>query len=128
MNRSGTSVAKALDFYKLAPEDLLVVCDDFHLPLGRLRCRAGGSAGGQKGLADILRHVGTDDVPRLRLGIGEPPSAWDPADFVLSRFSKGENTEIELAVVRAADAVEVWAGEGVQACMNRFYAAGEADR
>jgi PTH1 family peptidyl-tRNA hydrolase len=73
MNVSGTSVLPARDFYRIPNEDLLIVCDDFHLPLAQLRFRARGTAGGQKGLADILRLLGTEDVPRLRVGVGTPP-------------------------------------------------------
>lgn len=120
MNLSGGSLLAARDFYKIENHDLLVVCDDFNLPLGRLRVRAKGSAGGQKGLADILRRLGTQDIARLRVGIGEPPANWDPADFVLSKFAKQERPEIDLAVRVAADAVAVWAAEGVAACMNRY--------
>jgi PTH1 family peptidyl-tRNA hydrolase len=120
MNLSGTSALAARDFYKLANEDLLVVCDDFNLPLGALRLRGQGTAGGQKGLADILRRLGTEEVPRLRIGVGPVPASWDPVDFVLSRFTKNELPEIELSVVRAADAVEVWATKGLQESMNRY--------
>lgn len=122
MNRSGESVVRARDFYKLANADVLVVCDDMNLPLGKLRVRGSGSAGGQKGLADILQRLGGEDVPRLRIGIGPPPAGWDPADYVLSKFGQAERSEVELAVVRAADAVEVWATAGVAQCMNRFNA------
>src|SRR5205823_4087283 len=109
MNLSGTSALAARDFYKVENTELLVVCDDFNIPLGTLRLRGQGSAGGQKGLADILRRLGTDEVPRLRIGVGPVPASWDPIDFVLSRFTKDERPEIELSIVRAADAVEVWA-------------------
>ncbi len=120
MNLSGTSALAARDFYKLANENLLVVCDDFNLPLGMLRLRGQGTAGGQKGLADILRCLGTDEVPRLRIGVGPVPASWDPVDFVLSRFTKNELPEIELSIVRAADAVEDWATKGLAESMNRF--------
>ena len=120
MNRSGRSVAKARDFYKLPPENILVVCDDFNLPLAKLRIRPAGSAGGQKGLADILRALGTEAVPRLRIGVGPVPDRWDPIDFVLSKFKKDEKPEIQEAVCRAADAVRVWAVEGIEVCMNQF--------
>ncbi len=122
MNRSGQSVLAARDFYKLQNQDLLVVCDDFNLPLGRLRARARGSAGGQRGLEDIIRVLGSEEFCRLRVGIGPPPAGWDPADYVLSRFREEEREEVELAVQRAADAVEVWVTEGIDACMNRFNA------
>jgi PTH1 family peptidyl-tRNA hydrolase len=119
MNRSGRSVGEARDFYKLANQDLLVVSDDFNLPLGRLRLREKGSSGGQKGLEDIIRRLG-DDFPRLRIGVGSPPQGWDPADYVLSKFTPEEREEAEIAVQRAADAVVVWVEEGMQAAMNRF--------
>lgn len=120
MNRSGASVLAACDFYKLELEDVLIVCDDFNLALARLRVRGGGSAGGQNGLADVIRCLGSDQVPRLRFGVGSPPAAWNAADFVLSKFNKNERSDVELAVGRAADAVEVWAQSGVETCMNQF--------
>src|SRR5688572_30356880 len=86
MNLSGASVLAARDFYKIELQDILIVCDDFNLPLGKLRLRARGSAGGQNGLADILRRLGTEDLPRLRIGIGSPPPGRDPAGYVLGRF------------------------------------------
>ena len=102
MNRSGQSVRAAFDFYKLQLSDVLIICDDFNLPLGRLRFRPGGSAGGQKGLADIIERFGTDQIARLRVGIGSPPAGWDAADFVLSRFSAEDRSLIDPAVERAA--------------------------
>lgn len=122
MNKSGTSVVQARDFYKVANEDLLVVCDDLNLPLAKLRFRARGSAGGQKGLSDIIRCLGGEDFARLRIGIGQPPQGWDAADYVLGKFGKPERSEVEAAIWRAADAVVIWAREGVDACMNRFNA------
>ena len=86
MNLSGGSVLAARDFYKIPGEDMLVVCDDFNLPLGKLRIRASGSSGGQKGLEDIVRRLGTDEIPRLRIGIGSPPAGREAADFVLGWF------------------------------------------
>lgn len=120
MNRSGRSVLAARDFYKIPNEDLLVVCDDFHLPLGKLRFRRSGSSGGQKGLADIIQRLGGEEAPRLRLGIGPVPDRWDPADFVLGKFSQDERRLVEETVVRAADAVEDWAAHGIQTCMNQY--------
>lgn len=120
MNLSGQSVQPARDFYKIENEDLLVVCDDFALPVGKLRLRARGSAGGQKGLEDILRRLGTEEVPRLRIGIGPVPSGWDGANFVLGKFSKEESAEIVEQVKRAADAVAVWVREGLAKAMNQY--------
>jgi PTH1 family peptidyl-tRNA hydrolase len=122
MNRSGASVLAARDFYKLDSDELLVVCDDFNLPLARLRVRSKGSSGGQKGLEDIIRCLGTDQFPRLRIGIGSPPQGWDVSDYVLSRFVDEERESIEAAIARAADAVLTWASEGTDRCMNQFNA------
>ena len=120
MNLSGTAVGQACHFYRLAAEEVLVVCDDFHLPLAKLRFRRGGSAGGQKGLEDILRHLGTDEIARLRVGVGPVPPRWDPADFVLSRFSKDEGALIEEAIQRGAAAIEDWVAHGTDYCMNQY--------
>jgi PTH1 family peptidyl-tRNA hydrolase len=120
MNLSGASVLAARDFYKIPQEDLLVVCDDLNLPLAKLRVRAAGSAGGQKGLEDIIRRLGTDEFARLRIGIGAPPDGWSWPDFVLSKFTKEEIPAMEQALARAVEAIVVWAHEGVQPCMNRY--------
>ena len=120
MNRSGVSVQEARAFYKIPDEDLLIVCDDLNLPLAKLRFRAKGSAGGQRGLEDIIRRLGTQELARLRIGIGSPPEAWAWADYVLSKFTPEEAEQIEAAVAKAADAVELWCREGVSACMNEY--------
>ncbi len=120
MNASGSSVKPAFDFYKLKPNDVLVVCDDFALDLGRLRFRPKGSSGGQKGLGDIIRCVGTDEIPRLRVGIGKPPQSWDIPDYVLSKFNEREKPEIDVTYRQAADAVADWVEHGVDFCMNRY--------
>jgi PTH1 family peptidyl-tRNA hydrolase len=120
MNLSGGSVLSARDFYKIANEDVLIVSDDFNLPLAKLRFRSAGSAGGQKGLEDVIRRLGTDQIARLRIGVGPLPPNYDAADFVLSKFRKEELPEIQPAVWRAADAVVDWAREGIECCMNRY--------
>ena len=120
MNLSGNSVQPARDFFRLENSELLIICDDFNLPLATLRFRAKGSSGGQKGLENILQRLGSQDVPRLRVGIGQPPENWDVADYVLSRFTEDERRTIEEAVRRAADAVADWVVEGVETCMNRY--------
>jgi PTH1 family peptidyl-tRNA hydrolase len=120
MNLSGSSVVGVRDFYKLTNADLLVVCDDLNLPVGKLRIRAKGSSGGQKGLEDCIRRLGGDEFSRLRVGIGSPPEYISGADYVLAKYSKGEREEMASAVVTAADAVEVWIREGVAATMNRY--------
>ena len=110
----------AVAFYQLPLTDLLVVCDDFNLPLGKLRFRTQGSAGGQKGLDDIINRLGSDEFSRLRIGIGPVPDAWDAADFVLGRFGPSDRTMIDETIQRAAEAVECWVTDGIEAAMNRF--------
>jgi len=120
MNLSGRSVRQAVDFYKIEMEDLLLVCDDFHLSIGTLRMRAGGTDGGQKGLADTIRQLGTNQFARLRVGIGPVPDRWNAADFVLGKFAKSELKLLRSELIRICDAVDTWVGEGVTATMNGF--------
>lgn len=120
MNASGGSVQPARDFFRIADEDLLVVCDDFNLPLARLRLRPRGSAGGQKGLEDVLRRLGTDDIPRLRIGIGPVPQQWDVTNFVLGKFTSQQRQEIDPALDQAAQAVANWVRHDIQYCMNQY--------
>lgn len=122
MNASGQSVRKAFDFYKLVPEDLLVVSDDLNLKTGRVRIRPAGSAGGQKGMADIIRHLGNDNFARLRIGIDRPPENWTVTDYVLGKFNKEEIEKIEMALDRATQAALVWVSEGIGPTMTRFNA------
>ena len=120
MNRSGESVQPARDFYRLPNSDLIIVCDDFQLPLGRIRFRSAGSAGGQKGLDDILRRLASQDVPRLRIGIGPLAIGWDPSDFVLARFDQQESNRIAEVMARAAEGVVSWVHHGMEYCMNHY--------
>jgi len=122
MNLSGASVLAARDFYKIELPDTLTICDDFNLPLGKLRLRPKGSAGGQRGLEDILRRLGTEELPRLRLGIGPLPPGRDAAGFVLTRFAKDEQPIVADAVQRAAEAAAAWAQQGLEAAMNAYNA------
>ncbi len=117
MNLSGRSVRSIVDFYKLATADVLVVCDDFNLPLGKLRVRANGSAGGQNGLKNIQECLGTDAYLRMRIGVGQP-GPGEAVDFVLSRFKPGERAAVDGAIAAAADAVGIWIRRGAEACMN----------
>jgi len=119
MNLSGRSVGQAVRFYKLQPPDILVICDDLSLPVGKLRIRPGGSDGGQKGLRDITAHLGTDQFPRLRIGIGDQ-GGGDAADYVLSRFRGPERTIIDDTLILASQAVAVWVTQGIDQAMNRF--------
>ncbi|NOZ22826.1 MAG: aminoacyl-tRNA hydrolase [Planctomycetes bacterium] len=119
MNLSGEAIRAAVDFFDVPLEEILVVCDDFHLSLGKLRMRRGGSSGGQKGIRSIIDMLGTDLFPRLRVGIGDV-TRGDPKDFVLSPFRRDEREAAEDAILRAADAVETWVRHGIEAGMNEF--------
>lgn len=121
MNLSGRSVRQAVQFYKLDLADLLVVCDDLNLPLGRLRLRTSGSDGGQKGLRDIAAQLGTEQFARLRVGIGDQGSQ-EATDYVLGRFRPAERPVIEDALIAATQAVAVWVTQGPAAAMSRFNA------
>jgi PTH1 family peptidyl-tRNA hydrolase len=122
MNLSGQAVRALADFHKVEVADLLVVVDDVNLPLGRLRARPGGSAGGHNGFKSIAQHLGTDQFARLRIGVGRGDDRRDLADHVLARFDPDERPVIEEAIGRAADAIEVFAREGIAVVMNRFNA------
>jgi PTH1 family peptidyl-tRNA hydrolase len=119
MNLSGRSVGQAARFYKLEPSEILVTCDDLSLPVGKLRIRPGGSDGGQKGLRDIASHLGTDQFPRLRIGIGDQ-GASDASDYVLSRFRAPERILIDDTLILASQAVAVWVTQGIDKAMNRY--------
>ncbi len=125
MNLSGRAVKQAIQFYKLDIEDLLVVCDDLSLPLGKIRIRRGGSDGGQKGLRDITAQLGSQDFARLRIGLGERGPS-DAADFVLSRFRPAERPIIDDTLILATQAIAVWTTQGVETAMNRFNGPGAA--
>jgi PTH1 family peptidyl-tRNA hydrolase len=120
MNRSGRAVLAAGRFYKLELDQLLVISDDVALPVGRLRMRAGGSAGGHNGLQDIIDRLGDDAWCRLRIGIGE--AVGIPSHYVLSRFDAEEERIMEQARQRGADAVECWIENGPELTMTRFNA------
>ncbi|WP_166829260.1 aminoacyl-tRNA hydrolase [Thalassoroseus pseudoceratinae] len=122
MNLSGRAVRSLMDFYRLSLEDMIVICDDLNLERGRLRLKPSGSAGGQKGLANIIQLLKTEEFARLRVGIGRPPGRMDAAAFVLGKFTEAESPEIQLAVAKAADGVETWIQEDFQTSMNRVNA------
>jgi PTH1 family peptidyl-tRNA hydrolase len=125
MNLSGFAVSRLRQFYQIELADLLVVVDEVALPLGRLRARPGGSAGGHNGLKSIVEQLGTDEFPRLRIGVGRGDSRRDLADHVLSKFEPDERDTIQAATLRAADAAEMFISEGIGRVMNTFNAASD---
>lgn len=120
MNASGEGVGPLAAYYRVEPEDILVIHDDLDLESGVLRIRPGGGAGGQNGVKSLIRHLGTQDFPRVRIGIGRPPGRMDPAAYVLQDFSQGEEEMVGPLRERVADAIDCWLAHGVDAAMNRF--------
>lgn len=120
MNLSGKSVWQFLRFYQPELSNIVVVCDDMNLPIGRLRWRPSGSAGGQKGLKDIIEKTGTQEIPRLRFGIGRPPGKMDVTPWVLGEFRTEDKEDVEHAVIRAADSIEKWISDGIELTMTEF--------
>ena len=119
MNRSGEPLSAVANFYKIAPAEVLVVLDDLALELGRLRLRTEGGAGGHNGLESVIMHLGTEAIPRLRIGIGGAPSEG-AVDYVLGRFLEEEIPVVEKAIERAAEAVKCTIDKGVLSAMNLF--------
>ncbi|MDO8795336.1 MAG: aminoacyl-tRNA hydrolase [Vicinamibacterales bacterium] len=124
MNDSGRAVSAMMTFWKILPQDVLVVVDEVQLPLGKLRIRSSGSAGGHNGLKSVIQHVG-QGFPRLRIGVDRGHPDRDLSDRVLSRFPPHERQVVNLAVNRAADAAETFLSDGLQVAMNRFNMAGD---
>jgi PTH1 family peptidyl-tRNA hydrolase len=120
MNLSGEAVAALMGFYKVELADVLVVCDDVNLPVGRLRARPEGSDGGNNGLGSVIASLGTDGFSRLRIGVGRGDAERDLAGHVLSRFSPEELPVVNASLVRAVEAVGVWIDEGIARVMNTF--------
>jgi PTH1 family peptidyl-tRNA hydrolase len=119
MNLSGQSVAAAWRYYKLSLPDVLIVYDDLDLAVGQLRVRASGSSGGHKGMEDVIRHLGSDEVSRIRVGIGKVHRDAT-TEYVLSRFRADERLLIAEAISTSADAAECWLARGIVATMNQF--------
>ncbi|MHB9026064.1 MAG: aminoacyl-tRNA hydrolase [Armatimonadota bacterium] len=122
MNLSGNAVAPAVRFYRLPLIQLLVVTDDFYLPVGKLRFRPQGSDGGHNGLFSLINRLGSQEFPRLRIGVGEAPADVDKAHYVLSQFPPWDKPVIREAVETAARAVETWVKDGMGPAMNRWNA------
>lgn len=120
MNRSGQAVGRLARWHKIPPQRILVVYDELDLPLGRLRLRPEGGAGGHKGMRSIIEVLGSQAFPRLRVGIDRPPGQMDPADYVLQPFSPEDREIVALVIDQAAAAIEAWLEEGIVAAMDRF--------
>lgn len=121
MNLSGDAVIQAVRFYKIPPEQVIVVSDEVALPIGRLRIRRSGSAGGHNGLKSIIARLGTDKFPRVRLGVGAPPHPdYDMADWVLAAFKGQDAADMERLAQTAADAIECYIAEGADRAMNKY--------
>jgi PTH1 family peptidyl-tRNA hydrolase len=122
MNLSGRSVRAAMSFFQLAPPDLMIVLDDMALPSGKIRMRPGGSSGGHNGLKDIEQALGTDDYPRLRIGIDSPPPRLQGRDYVLGRLTDSQRQAVEPALERSAAAILTWIEKGIETAMSAYNA------
>jgi PTH1 family peptidyl-tRNA hydrolase len=127
VNSSGEAVGAVARYYKVAPEDVLVIYDDLDLPQGTIRLRPGGSSGGHNGIKSIIEHLGTQAFPRVRIGIGRPPGRMEPKDYVLQDFSAAEREAMVEVYDRVIDAVETFIREGIREAMNRFNASPDPD-
>ncbi|MEM9418477.1 MAG: aminoacyl-tRNA hydrolase [Planctomycetota bacterium] len=119
MNRSGLAVGEAAAFYKLEPEDILILVDEIALDVGQIRLRASGSPGGHNGLKDLERALGTRDYPRLRLGIG-PRTRAPQVDFVLGKFTDEQLDEMNFTLGKACDCIESWLEDGIELAMTKY--------
>ncbi|GED33462.1 aminoacyl-tRNA hydrolase [Brevibacillus centrosporus] len=120
MNLSGESVAEILKFYKLIPDELVVIFDDLDMPTGQLRLREKGSAGGHNGIKSMIQHLGTQDFKRIKVGIGRPEPGRSVSDYVLQSFPASERSSIQEAVSLAADAAAMWTRETFVKVMNHY--------
>ena len=120
MNLSGESIREIADFYKIEPENIIILCDDINLSEGQLRIRLKGSAGGHNGLKNIISHLGTQEFPRIRIGVGEKPRGMDLADYVLGRFPKEQQAVMEEAYRDAAEAACMMIEDGADAARNHY--------
>ena len=121
MNLSGESVRELVNYYKIDPEqELIVIYDDISLEPGQIRIRKKGSAGGHNGIKNIIANLGTDKFQRIKIGVGEKPKEWDLADYVLSPFSKEERAEVDEAISHAAKALELMLNDETDAAMNEY--------
>ncbi len=120
MNLSGESVRELVDFYKVNPEEVIVIYDDISLDVGQLRLRVKGSAGGHNGIKSIISHLGTQGFFRIKVGVGDKPSGYDLADYVLSRFRDEEQPVIREAIIKSSEAVKTIIKDGMESAMNIY--------
>lgn len=120
MNLSGESVRALVDYYKASPEDVIIIYDDISLDVGQLRIREKGSAGGHNGIKSIISHLGIDEFPRIKIGVGDKPTDWDLADYVLSRFQGDEHELIRDALKDTSSACKMILTSGIEAAMNQY--------
>lgn len=120
MNLSGESVRAVADYYRVEPEDIIVICDDINLDMGRLRIRRKGSAGGHNGIKNIIAHLGTEDFPRVRVGVGKKPDSMDLADYVLSHFSQDDQAVMNQGYENAGEAVGLMVQDKLEQAMNQY--------
>jgi peptidyl-tRNA hydrolase, PTH1 family len=120
MNLSGECVRELVDFYKVTPQEVVVIYDDISLDVGQLRIRKKGSAGGHNGMKSIIQHLGTDEFPRIKIGVGDKPKDWDLADYVLSRFQAEEQALIREALKDTSEACRLMITSGIDTVMNQF--------
>ena len=127
MNLSGESIREAVDYYKIDPEDIIVIYDDISLEPGQLRIRLKGSAGGHNGIKNIIAHLGTQEFPRIKVGVGAKPPKMDLADYVLSRFGAEEQKIMDEAFGEAAEAAVMMMTTGAERAMNHYNAKKKAE-
>ena len=120
MNLSGESVRVLSDFYKVEAENIIVIYDDVNLDIGQLRIRRSGSAGGHNGIKSIIDHLGTNQFPRIRIGVGKKPKEWDLVNYVMSKFSNDENKQVRDALKNSSDALKIMLYDGIGAAMNIY--------
>jgi PTH1 family peptidyl-tRNA hydrolase len=120
MNLSGMAVRSFAHFYKIPLENTLVVFDDLDLPFGSLRIRKSGGSSGQKGMKSIIENLGSEDFPRIRVGIGRPHGKMNSADFILDKFNKAQEQDLNLILDKCSDAIEYYLKEGIDSAMNRY--------
>lgn len=120
MNLSGRSIRELTQFYKIEPKDIIIIHDDMDLPLGRIRLRQSGSAGGHNGIKSTISELGTEEFWRLKMGIGRPPAGWNPANYVLGSFGKEEIPSLEDVLERGQEVLSLWAQGESNKAMNKY--------